>query len=31
VKGLVPPSVLRFIEREKLYRKRSGGNAQEKF
>ena len=31
VKGLVPPSVLRFIEREKLYRKRSGENAQEKF
>jgi nicotinate (nicotinamide) nucleotide adenylyltransferase len=31
VKDLVPPSVLRFIEREKLYRKRSGGNAQERF
>jgi len=31
VKDLVPPSILRFIEREKLYKKRSVGNAQERF
>jgi len=30
VKDLVPPSILRFIEREKLYKKRSGGNTQQR-